>query len=1153
MQKLRHFTGAYAFFMAVFLNAFVDLGHKIVIQNTVFKLYDGPYQVILTAIVNGLILLPFILLLSPAGFVSDRFRKTEVMRYSGWAALIACCMVTVCYYQGWFWPALGMTFLLAAQSALYSPAKYGFIKQLFGKSRLGEANGVVASLSILAILSGTFAYSIAFESLFPEGAQTEAEIILAIAPIGWLLILSSLIELIMMYRIPQLESESSAKNFKWKKFLSGQMMRSSLEPLSQARAIRLSVIGLAVFWAVGQVMLAAFPAFLKDEMGVTNTIVVQGILACTGLGIAIGAMFAGRFSRNYIETGLLPIGALGLAIGLFILPGLQSTYLAGLNFFFIGLMGGIFIVPLNALIQFFAEEDKLGKTLAASNWVQNISMLSFLLITVSFSLLGWTSKSLLQLIAVVALIGSFYTIYQLPQSLTRFILTCFFSSRYRIKVQGMKNIPAQGGVLLLGNHISWIDWAIIQIASPRPVRFVMINTIYERWYLKWLFDLFACIPIQSNAASRKSLETIAKCLDNGEVVCLFPEGAISRNGHLAEFKKGYEHACGLVNNDIKIIPFYLHGLWGSRFSRSSERLKRTSSHGITRNLSVAFGTPLDKGTNADLLKHEVQSLSIESWQEYVDTFPSIGEQWLETSCSKGNPTVLIDTMGTSLKSKSALTGSVVMARKMAKLSPEQNIGILLPTSAAGMLANMAVMLLGKTIVNLNFSASQGVIHSALEQSGIQTIYTSTRFLKKLETRGLDIAALKQEANLVMLEDIQASISTLEKALTLLEIHLLPTFILKRMFCKKTKIHSTAVILFSSGSEGAPKGILLSHKNLMTNVKQVAEMLNLEDDDVVLANLPLFHAFGLTITQFMPLLERVPVVCHSDPTDVYGAAKAISQHQVTTMFGTSSFYRLYIRNKKVHPLMLDSLRVIIAGAERLQDEVRIEFKLKFNKDILEGYGATETAPVASVNIPDILSTENWKVQLGTKIKSVGMPLPGTSFKIVDPDSFSSLPTNEAGMILISGAQVMSGYLNDEEKSAQVLREIDGSQWYVSGDKGYLDEDGFLFIKDRYSRFSKIGGEMIGLGSVEQAIHDVVDDRELEIVAVGVPDARKGEKIVVLSNKDLDISMLKEKLLKSGLSSLALPSSVLKVEEMPTLGSGKTDFVAAKKMALANTSK
>lgn len=302
---------------------------------------------------------------------------------------------------------------------------------------------------------------------------------------------------------------------------------------------------------------------------------------------------------------------------------------------------------------------------------------------------------------------------------------------------------------------------------------------------------------------------------------------------------------------------------------------------------------------------------------------------------------------------------------------------------------------------------------------------------------------------------------------------------------------------------------------------------------------------------------MPLVCHADPTDALGNAKAIAKYRATIMCGTSTFLRLYCRNNKVHPLMLDSLRIVVSGAEKLNPTVRDSFKLKFNKNLYEGYGATETTPVAGVNIPAVLSTDDWKVQLGDKPGTVGMPLPGTSFKIVDPDTFEELPTDEDGMILIGGAQVMQGYLKNPEKTEQVIREMDGVRWYITGDKGHLDKDGFLTIVDRYSRFAKVGGEMISLTEVEskvlqaiQAQEGAVEDIEVEVIAVNLPDDKKGERIVLLSEVALDLRSLKDAMLAIDCNPLMIPANVISVEVLPKLGSGKVNFAQAKQLAAAS---
>jgi len=334
---------------------------------------------------------------------------------------------------------------------------------------------------------------------------------------------------------------------------------------------------------------------------------------------------------------------------------------------------------------------------------------------------------------------------------------------------------------------------------------------------------------------------------------------------------------------------------------------------------------------------------------------------------------------------------------------------------------------------------------------------------------------------------------------------------------------------------------------MANLKQISDVVNTQEQDVLMSCLPLFHAFGLTVNQFMPLIEGIPMVCHADPTDAVGVAKTIAQYRATILCGTSTFFRLYAKHPKVHPLMMESLRIVVAGAEKLNPVVREAFLTRFNKHILEGYGATETTPVASVNLPDCLDTQYWDLQVGSKHGSVGMPLPGSSVRIVDPQTFEQLPTGCDGMILIGGPQVMQGYLNNSEKTESAIKVIDDSRWYVTGDKGHLDEDGFLFIVDRYSRFAKIAGEMISLGAVELAAQQALPE-ETEVIAVNVPDAKKGEQIVLLTTTVLDLDMLKKAMLANGCNPLLLPTQILTLEQLPKLGSGKTDFSRAKQVAL-----
>ncbi|OGT83315.1 MAG: 2-acyl-glycerophospho-ethanolamine acyltransferase [Gammaproteobacteria bacterium RIFCSPLOWO2_02_FULL_61_13] len=1143
--KIRGFM----FFLGMgFLNAFVDLGHKIVIQNTVFKVYDGETQVILTAVVNALILLPFVLLFSPAGFLSDRFAKPRVMRAGAWAAVLLTILITVCYYQGWFWPAFAMTFLLAIQAALYSPAKYGYIKELVGTGHLAAANGIVQAVTTVAILAGVFVFSVLFEGYLEGAVPHDKDAILRqIAPVGYLLIIGSLIEVACAYALPPTPASSPDLAFNWQSYGRAQYLKNNIGIACRNEVIFLSIIGLSIFWAIAQVVLASFPAFAKETMGLTDSVTVQGMLACSGIGIVLGSTMAGRMSRAHIETGLVPIGAFGVTLSLALTPLLNSVTAHGLNFIALGFLGGLFIIPLNALIQYHAEEHERGRVLAGNNFIQNCLMLGFLGLAVAFSLLGLRARDLFLLLMVVALGGAIYTVYKLPQALARIIATLLLSQRYRIDVIGFHRLPQRGGVLLLGNHISWIDWAIVQIACPRPVRFVMYRGIYERWYLKWFLDFFGVIPI-SGGGSKSALEEVREHLMQGEIVCLFPEGTISRTGQLNEFKRGYETATTDV--DGVIIPFYLRGLWGTVFSHASTRLRTLRGRGIRRDIVVAFGKPLPMQTPTDTLKRRVLDLSIEAWQRHADSLQTLPEAWLDTAKRATDDMVLADTLSGPLSGTRVIAGVLLFAGRVRRLCPEPNVGLLLPTSNGGTIANLAVLMCGKTVVNLNYTASREAITAAIAKARIGNVITSRRFLERLAKRGMDMEAVLSGVRIHSMEDLAAGMSKLRRMAALLQAVLFPAWLLRALHCRRVTLDHPAAILFSSGSEGEPKGVVLSHRNIMANLKQTSDVLNTETSDVVMATLPLFHAFGLTVTTLMPMIEGIPVVCHPDPTDAVGVAKAVATYEATLLCGTSTFLRLYARNNRVDPLMFESLRLVVAGAEKLAADVRESFKLKFQKEVYEGFGATETTPVASVNVPNRLDTSSWVVHVGTKPGTVGLPLPGTSFRIVDPDTLQELPTDSDGLILIGGAQVMLGYLDDPARTAAVIVELDGMRWYKTGDKGHLDEDGFLVIVDRYSRFAKIAGEMVSLTAVEEQTRGVLADPETELVAVNLPAEKKGEQIVMLiADPAVTPDIVRKALLDKGCNALTIPEQVYIVPEIPRLGSGKTDFTAARKLAVS----
>jgi acyl-[acyl-carrier-protein]-phospholipid O-acyltransferase / long-chain-fatty-acid--[acyl-carrier-protein] ligase len=541
--------------------------------------------------------------------------------------------------------------------------------------------------------------------------------------------------------------------------------------------------------------------------------------------------------------------------------------------------------------------------------------------------------------------------------------------------------------------------------------------------------------------------------------------------------------------------------------------------------------------------------SFADWQVYSTKLDPIHVAWLKSAKKSKTAFAVADIEGVEISHKKFLTGVLLFSKKIEVYSPEQNVGLLLPSSGGGAIASMAILSLGKTIVNLNFTAGKKALSSAAEQAEVKHIYTSRKFLDKMLERGMDLASFFPNSKLLMLEDIKEEISTLSRLGTLLKAILFPASFIQKSYFKKVSMNDTAAILFSSGSEGSPKGVELSHTNIASNAKQAAIELGAIDSDVIMSTLPTFHAFGFAITTLMPLSEGIPIVCHADPKDVFKIASGIQKYSGTILVGTPTFLRMYTINKKVSSESMQSLRLVVAGAEKLRSEVRSGFETKFKMPVYEGYGTTETSPGASVNLPDIESPHKLRNRPGT----VGKAFSGTEFRIVDPDSLEPLPMGEDGLILIGGPQIMKGYLKMPEKTAEVIELIDGYRWYRTGDKGHLDRDGFLIIVDRYSRFAKIGGEMISLTTVEEEILDAYNDKDLEIAATCLPDQRKGEKIVLLATKNLDRNKLKNLLSVAKVNPLYHPAQVLIVEEIPKLGSGKTDFGATKKIALVNEQK
>ncbi|WP_324170613.1 MFS transporter [Sulfurimonas sp.] len=606
MQKkdtLFGIVGLINYLIVIFLNAFTDLGHKIIIQNTIFKIYDGDTLIVLTAIVNALILLPFILIFSPSGFLADRFPKNKIMEYSSIFAIFITLGITYSYYHGHFYTAFGMTFMIAFQSAIYGPAKYGYIKELVGIKFISAGNGAIQAVTTVAILGGIIFYTVLFEGMLGDSFQTKEDILKIVAPLGWLLVIGSIVEWFLASKLPNKMIESSKKSFNVKRYLTGAYLHKNMKIIKRKKEIFEAILALSLFWSISQVVLAVFGEYAKSKLGVTNTIFVQGVMALAGIGIVIGSIMAAKFSKYFINTGLSALGAVGLTLVVFFIPTSTSLTQLGIIFMLFGIFSGFLMVPLNAQIQFLSPRVHLGTILAGNNFIQNIFMFSFLVLTTIFAYHSISGGILIYAMAIVGLMLSFLL-------LKRYIVMTFWafmelisSFRHSYTYVGLQNIPSKGAVLLLGNHVSWLDWVIVQLPLSRRINFLMDKDIYHWKFFHAFFKKGEAIPVSPKASKDAFKEAYKRLLD-AKVVGIFPEGEISIDGKLGKFYRGYE----LISSDYKgvIVPYFIDGVFGSSFSKYKNKNKK--SFFKRREITVYFAPPIPNDTKADDLKSIIQEL-----------------------------------------------------------------------------------------------------------------------------------------------------------------------------------------------------------------------------------------------------------------------------------------------------------------------------------------------------------------------------------------------------------------------------------------------------------------------------------------------------------------------------------------------------------------
>lgn len=971
-------------------------------------------------------LVPMMLFSLPAGALADQFSKRSVIIQTKFLEVILMGASALSLF---FAPThLILPFILlglmGAQSALFGPAKYGIMPELLPKEDLSKGNGVLEMWTMIAIIAGTGLGPVMLAA--DSGGHRTS--LTWLGPL-WLSVLSfiGLVGAFFIRKVP------TAREKKQKISAS---LKEAWSSIKRDRVLRLAILGSIVYWTMmsllGQNVLVYAKALVMDlEKGE----LLQGLLpASFGIGIALGALLSGRFSRN-IEYGFIPLGAIGFALSSLFLASMQPEMFGTMILLILmGLSCGFLIVPIHAIVQSRAPDEGRGSIIALGNFLDIGGMIMGSLTAGAMAFIGFGLKTMLIISAMMVLLATLWCIQILPKALIRLCFIILTRTFYRLRVVDLNNLPKEGPLLLVSNHISVIDALFVMASVDRPIRFLMNESYYNKWYIQPIAKLMGAIPVSSTTSPQILLKGLRKATDalkEGEIVCIFPEGQVSHTGKMLPFRRGIEIITR--GSDFPIVPIHIANVWGSIFSFDKGKFFKKWPQRFSYALTLSFGKSLPSNTPASALYRKIEEMECDSWMARKEEQAAIHHQFIQNMRKCPFKLVLAD-KARKLKGWQALSRSIALGRKLKDLCPEQkSVGILLPIGIEAILVNLSVTLSGKVAVNLNMERKD--VGIALKEANLKTVITSRSFVEESKwapAEGVQIHYIENLFQFKAIEKIGAFYIGFFTEATKIEKYCGAT--------REIQSDDPLAIHFTSGSTGEPKGVVLSHFNVSSNVEAVSQVTPyLGRKKNLIATLPLSHSFGY-IEMWLGLNCKIGLITHPDPMDFKAIAELIKQYKVQLMMTNPSILEGFI--KKVLPDQLGSLVYVITGFEKLNPEISDRFEGKFGIRPMERYGAAECSPVIAASTLDVRQAGIY--QVGTIRGSVGQTIPGVIVKVVDPETFEELPHDSKGLLFVKGPNIMQGYLNREDLTKQVMH----NGWYNTGDLACIDENGFITIEGRY---------------------------------------------------------------------------------------------------------